>query len=79
MPTIMNQEAYPMWPRKTERKKAIANSELALNTSRIELKKVQSREPTVERVAREMLRIRERNHFAEQISILMSNKRKGFL
>jgi hypothetical protein len=68
-----------MWPRKTERRKALASSQRALNISRIELRKVQSREPKIDSVAEEMHVIRERNHFAEQISILMANKRKGFL
>lgn len=70
-----------MWPRRV-RTAGVSEANQALISARIDLVRVKSREPKIERVAKEMLRIRERNHFAEQIDALMHIKegeRKGFL
>lgn len=69
-----------MWPRKQPSVAAgVSESQQALNISRVVLNRVKARDPSVERVTRDMLRIREHNHFAEQLNILMANRRKGFL
>lgn len=70
-----------MWPRRVK-PAGFSESHQALVSARIDLIKVKSREPKIERVAKEMIKIRERNHFAEQINALMhlrEGERKGFL
>lgn len=68
-----------MWPRKNRPSVDVSGSQQAVIRSRYVLQRVKARDPKVEQVAKEMSIIRERNHFAEQISVLMANKRKGFL
>lgn len=65
-----------MWPRKSRSVLDISDSERALKTSRNDLKAVQDRESKIDRVTKEMLKIRERNHFAEQINGVLINKRR---
>lgn len=62
-----------MWPRRVK-PAGFSESHQALVSARIDLIKVKSREPKIERVAKEMIKIRERNHFAEQIDALMRLK-----
>lgn len=69
-----------MWPRKISTS-GVSDSHEALISAKIVLNKVKSREPYIELVARDMLKIRERNHFAEQLNSLMylkERKRRGF-
>lgn len=66
-----------MWPRNRFRTKP-ENSLDALKTSRNDLTEIRRRENNVDNVVVDMIRIRNRNHFAERLSSLMFKPRGGW-
>lgn len=61
-----------MWPKRSKQQKARierdgVESHEALHLSQKDLHEIKAREPKVENVANDMLHIRQRNHFSEQL------------
>lgn len=71
-----------MWPKKkskNQRDRDGLESIEAIHLARKELHEIKSREPVVENIAKDMLHIRQRNHFTEQLNkvILKPHKSGG--
>lgn len=60
-----------MWFNRREQKKKIVESQQAILNATSELRQVQARDPEVHAVSGALKTIRERNHFAEQLRIIM--------
>lgn len=60
-----------MWPKKDKRHFRLSDSERALNNSLEDLHEIKARGPEVENVVTDMLELRKRNHFAQQLSLIV--------
>lgn len=60
-----------MWFNRREQKKKIVESQQAILDATSELRQVKARDPEVHAVSGALKHIRERNHFAEQLRIIM--------
>jgi hypothetical protein len=60
-----------MWPFGRKRRESMTESQKAVKEATQSLKRVQERDPEVRAVSKTLKDIRERNHFAEQLKIIM--------
>lgn len=63
-----------MWPFRKKVAKEIKDSQQAILNATQTLRRVQEREPEVRAMSKALKDIRERNHFAEQLQVIMEGR-----